>query len=690
MKRISRPIIVPLLLLILASAVEAQPVITSINSSELPRSGRVAIEGSGFGTDGEVFIAELSAWTTTWTDTRIVAYVPEAALLGPTSLLVSVPPAVKSNEVPLTVTARQADGRVKWSFEADGSNLWWRPALAPDGTIYVHTNNSTDGLVYALSPDGGLLWVENVNWAPYVPPSAGPDGAVYVGSIGRIYRIAPEGIIDWEFRDPGSPGPRVAPTIGPDGLLYGAFDVGIGAFAMEPLTGELVWSNTGAPRMTDKSGEATEMKFGPSGPGEPVDQLYVSMDGGAGFYAFSLDGDQLFTASLGNLSGTAEAAIGSDGTIYGPRATGLVVAALDPSDGTTLWEYFPGPSEWAVGTDNVEIGPDNMLYFVGSTAKLEAFDPQTQSRRWQAFTPGVSLDRPTVTPDGSVLILASTDTNVFGNPGFVRAFDAGNGRELWSLDLPFQLNPGFRVYGTHHPRITPDGTTAYLSTLTLAEWPLSTDPHSFLYAIDVTSGGGGPPPENQPPVARASATPTVGEAPLLVNFDSSGSSDPDGVITASTWDFGDGNSSTSPNPAHTYATPGTFVATLTVTDDAGATGSDAVTITATAPGACSVNCLRSTDIALSARARKGTVTITGNVKVQDETGAKMQNANVDATWTLPDGMPSAQMATTNQKGEAKFTVAGGSGTYTLTVTGMSKLGFAFDPDNSVLSNSITK
>ena len=481
-------------MLMFASVAAAQPVIDGINSQELSRSGRVAIEGSGFGAGGEVIIAGLSAWTTTWTDTRVVAYVPEAATLGP-ALLHVVAGGVPSNLKPLTITTRQSNGRVRWAFEADANNLWWRPALAPDGTIYLHTNNQTDGIVYALSPDGGLLWVQKVNWYPYVPPSAGPDGAVYVGSISTIYRISPAGAIDWQHHDPGSPGIRVSPTVGPDCRVYGAFEVGLGAFAMEPLTGELVWSNIGEPPMTDKSGDAVEMKFGPAGPGQPVDQLYVSMDGGAGFYGFSLDGDQLFTANLGNLKGTAEVAIGSDGTIYGPRAIGLQVAAVAPSDGSTLWEYYPGPSEWATGTENVEIGPDNMLYFVGSGAKLEAFNPQTESRRWQEFTILDTLKRPTVSPDGSTLVVTGADNDFFGNPGFVKAFDSGNGRELWRLDLPFQLNPGFRVYGTHHPRITPDGTTAYVSTMSLAEWPLNQDPHTFLYAIELDSGnGGGPPP----------------------------------------------------------------------------------------------------------------------------------------------------------------------------------------------------
>ncbi len=492
MFKLSHNILFFIVLFTLSSTSLAQPLITDVNKTDAPLSGRVAISGSGFGDAGEVFIDGLSAWTSTWTDSRVVAYVPEEAALGTTDLYI-VSGGVESNSEPLTVTAREASGRIKWAFEVGDDNMWWRPALAPDGTIYFHANND----VYALTPDGALKWIQQVNAYPYVPPTAGPDGAVYVGSILSIFRIGPDGAIDWRFDGPSNI--EVSPTIGPDGLLYGAFEV-LGAFAINPLTGQLLWSNSGDPMITDKAGQAVEARFGPAGPGEPVDQLYISVDGTSGsFYAFSLDGDQLFRSALGGINNTAEVAIGSDGTIYGPAALGLVVRALDPTDGSFLWEYYPGPGDWAVGTNNVEIGPDDMLYFVGSSAKLEAMDPSTQSRKWQTFNPDNSLKRPTVTPDGTMLICTGSDTSVFGYPGFIKAFSANNGNELWQVDLPFQLDPGFRVLGVHHARITPDGSTAYVSTLSLAEWPLNQDPHTFLYAIDLGGGGGPPPPPPPPP-----------------------------------------------------------------------------------------------------------------------------------------------------------------------------------------------
>ena len=77
---------------------------------------------------------------------------------------------------------------------------------------------------------------------------------------------------------------------------------------------------------------------------------------------------------------------------------------------------------------------------------------------------------------------------------------------------------------------------------------------------------------NQPPVAVASANPTSGAAPLTVNFDGSGSSDPDGdpityawISTATAFD-----DSTAAQPSFTYTQSGTYSAWLQVTDSPGA------------------------------------------------------------------------------------------------------------------------
>ena len=85
-------------------------------------------------------------------------------------------------------------------------------------------------------------------------------------------------------------------------------------------------------------------------------------------------------------------------------------------------------------------------------------------------------------------------------------------------------------------------------------------------------------PAGSPPVARASADVYSGPAPLTVNFDASGSSDPDGTIVAYDWDFMDGTFSAEANPSHEFTLPGTYLVTLSVTDDQGMQASSALTI----------------------------------------------------------------------------------------------------------------
>lgn len=193
-------------------------------------------------------------------------------------------------------------------------------------------------------------------------------------------------------------------------------------------------------------------------------------------------------------------------------------------------------------------------------------------------------------------------------------------------------------------------------------------------------------PPNQAPIAVASANPTRGVAPLTVNFSSAGSTDPDGTIAAYSWNFGDGATSNQANPSHVYPTPGAYNVVLTVTDNRGGTSSAAVTITVVQT--CTTNCLRSTDITLSSRARGYNVTVTGNVTVKNQNGARVRAATVYVTWTYPDGSVWDASINTNASGVATFSVASKPGAYTLTVTNIVKTGNSFDPVNSVLSKTI--
>ncbi len=157
----------------------------------------------------------------------------------------------------------------------------------------------------------------------------------------------------------------------------------------------------------------------------------------------------------------------------------------------------------------------------------------------------------------------------------VFSVDVENGQAGFSnYDLNAEVGPATAVMRTFEAEVT-DGTLNLDFTASVNQPKVS--------AIEVLSSaaGGG----NEPPVARFTATPTSGEAPLDVQFDASTSSDPDGDGLTYTWSFGDGESGEGQAVSHTYASAGGYTATLTVADGHGGTAQTAATITAEEPPA---------------------------------------------------------------------------------------------------------
>ncbi|MCK4669634.1 MAG: PKD domain-containing protein [Nanoarchaeota archaeon] len=119
---------------------------------------------------------------------------------------------------------------------------------------------------------------------------------------------------------------------------------------------------------------------------------------------------------------------------------------------------------------------------------------------------------------------------------------------------------------------TSQGT--YIATLTVDDGHRARSTDTELIVVGNTF--------NVPPIAIADAIPRSGNVPLVVTFLGQGI-DTDGEIERYFWDFGDGTTSDSQNPVHTYAIEGTFRAELIVYDDFGGIGKDEILITVGSP-----------------------------------------------------------------------------------------------------------
>lgn len=547
--------------------------IGSLSAATLPRSGYLEILGSNLGGSGTVRIGGFPAAVALWTGTRIVAYVPEAAPLGGVGVQVLTAGGV-SNTLPLSVTARQADGRVSWRLRLEGAYSSVRPARGPDGTIYVL---DVGFRLYAVRPDGALMWVRR--GAGNKGLAVGADGTIYAASESDVKAFNPDGSLKWTFVQNPRAFIMLGLSVGPDGNIYGVGTEGPGVFSLTPA-GVLRWTN---PELYQRLiVDYGEIVFGPN---TASGQLYfyannhtraVRLDNGGSVFTLSPTGQPVVSP----LDATMHAKAGA----YSPN-------------GQLLWSFaFP---IGGLPVSDPDVAFDGTHYVVNRTTDLYSLNPHG-GENWHVSLPN-AVGAPNIDPANSVVVLGSNNT--LDHPGFIQGIGVASRREVWRVDLPKE-EPA--VFNTSTGQL---GFNQFVETRAL----FSAD-SSAVYLITAIATGG-----------------LVQDRSFLYS-----------IVT-------DASASTTPSPR-----------------------------------------LRCTGIVLSTRERRGVVLVSGTVKIEDENALPVPGAAVSVTWTKPTGAIVSQTALTDTTGIAKVSITSVRGTYTLTLTSISKTGYIFDAASSVLTQTISK
>ncbi len=117
----------------------------------------------------------------------------------------------------------------------------------------------------------------------------------------------------------------------------------------------------------------------------------------------------------------------------------------------------------------------------------------------------------------------------------------------------------------------PSAAMAYKSPIRTHQY---TTPGSYTVTLTAENANGASPVPattqitvTNAPAASFTMSPTVGAAPLVVNFTDTSTGSP---ATGWAWNFGDGTTASSQNASHTYNTPGTYTVTFTASNGNGA------------------------------------------------------------------------------------------------------------------------
>jgi PKD repeat protein len=189
------------------------------------------------------------------------------------------------------------------------------------------------------------------------------------------------------------------------------------------------------------------------------------------------------------------------------------------------------------------------------------------------------------------------------------------------------------------------------------------------------------------PEANFRGTPTIGNAPLTVNFTDLSNWTP----TSWSWTFGDSGVSSAQNPSHQYTSTGTYPVSLTATNSSGQdteTKTGYVTVT-------TQNCHVAAISLTGAYSSKTGYYATATVTVHNQNCAVQSGVTVNGVWNGNDRMAMLTKVpasgVTNTSGQVTFTSPKDprGGLFQFYVEGLSLAGYPYRGDlNHVTSNSI--
>ena len=301
-----------------------------------------------------------------------------------------------------------SDLTLKWKYLLNTSDIFKRitssPAIDSEGTIYIGTEA---GKLFAIHPDGTQKWVYDA-WLPlYASPAINSEGTIYIcDSDGDLIALNPDGTKQWNYLMGGYS--DSSPAIGDEGTIYILADNG-DLYAIHP-DGTKKWAyNIGALDESNYVNNIIERRL--SSPAVDFDEtIYIGSANGC-LYAIHPDGSLKWKTKGPRVHSSP--VIGPDSTIY-VAYENLEIRAINRSDGTEKWHRYIGNANnelRSLTTLTLTLANDGVLYVGSRDDKLLVLDSNGQEK-WSFETKNSIISSPTINQQG-ILYFGCLDNNVY-------------------------------------------------------------------------------------------------------------------------------------------------------------------------------------------------------------------------------------------------------------------------------------
>ncbi len=315
-----------------------------------------------------------------------------------------------------------------YCFEPTGAQSWRRyigagtrssVALTRNLTAYVGSN---DGSLYAVDSNGNVLWAtfmfDNVDASPAI----GGDGSVFVGSVGRFFKLNPAtGAIlsqvgpigAWFDSSPALDSVGGTVYVGQHNSRLYAFDTSSLAQHWAFVTGGIL---------------AGAVAVGPDG------SIYANSTDGY-LYCLNPDGSLKWRFFIG--AGATSPAVDPSGTVYSSSDAGIVFAV--DSNGTEIWRFPTAGNLQPVFSSPLVAG--GHVYFGCQDGLVRCLDASNGQLVWQFDTGASIFSSVGLAADGTLFaansagaVFALRDDSIRGTTLYLHGIGANANPAVLTLD----------------------------------------------------------------------------------------------------------------------------------------------------------------------------------------------------------------------------------------------------------------